>query len=440
MRRFVLVSATIAACSCGVGNTGTDQGDGPFDAGPPGRAGSDSGGDATTAARGDDAGAIDDGGAAPDAPVTDAGCVPSATPPPPDEPGCSSGTFLQRPSDPGAPGPWAVGAHTTTIAGLTTEIWYPAKWGSDACQPQVTYDIREHLPAADQDKIPDAANPLQYCDCYRDLPIDDSHGPYPVISFIHGTAAFRTQSLTFMTHWASRGFIVVSSDHPGIQLSDILQNLLGALTANEEGDAVNVLKALATPSADLSFLAGHMDLTRMGASGHSAGGEAVNTIAGEQSGIQVVIPMAAGGVTDGGSLVSSMVMSAQDDGIAAPSGQTSGYAGTPAPKRFVQIANAGHLVFSDLCYIGESQGGLLAIAEKYGVAGASLLAPLASNGCPWQADAGYTPITPQEGWAVVNFATSAVFEETLLCDPTMTAQIAGIATTLPNVDSYQQQL
>ena len=107
--------------------------------------------------------------------------------------------------------------------------------------------------------------------------------------------------------------------------------------------------------------------------------------------------MAAAGVTDGGDLASSLVMSAQDDGIATPSGQVNGYASTPAPKRFVQIANAGHLVFSDLCYIGASEGGLLAIAEKYGVTGASTLAPLASNGCPWQPDAGYTPITPQEG-------------------------------------------
>ena len=29
-----------------------------------------------------------------------------------------------------------------------------------------------------------------------------------------------------MTHWASRGFIVVSSDHPGIELADILGNPL----------------------------------------------------------------------------------------------------------------------------------------------------------------------------------------------------------------------
>ncbi|HEX9104448.1 MAG TPA: hypothetical protein VF997_19690, partial [Polyangia bacterium] len=98
------------------------------------------------------------------------------------------------------------------LAGLTTEVWYPAKLGSDAGKSKIVYDIREHLPPADAAKIPDSDNPPQDCDCFRDLPIDDGHGPYPLVVFIHGTAAFRTQSLTFMTHWASRGFIVVSAD------------------------------------------------------------------------------------------------------------------------------------------------------------------------------------------------------------------------------------
>ena len=32
-----------------------------------------------------------------------------------------------------------------------------------------------------------------------ELPIDDQNGPYPVVVFIHGTASWRTQSLTQMT-------------------------------------------------------------------------------------------------------------------------------------------------------------------------------------------------------------------------------------------------
>lgn len=373
-------------------------------------------------------------------PVPDDAACDASPPAPADAPGCTGTKLFARPSDPGARGPWAVGAHTSTIAGFTTEIWYPAAWGSERCQPQVAYDLREHLPTTEQGKIPDSANPLQICDCYRDLPIDTAHGPYPVITFIHGTAAFRTQSLTFATHWASRGFIVVSSDHPGIQLKDILTNFAGALSADESGDAVKVLTALDTPSADLAFLAGHMDMTRQAASGHSAGGTAVAGFAAARAGVQVVIPMAAGGVDAGGSLASSLIMSAADDGIAQPSGQTSGYASTPAPKRFVQLADAGHLAFSDLCSIGASQGGLLAIAVKYGVNGASTLASLASDGCPWQTGKSYTAIPPEQGWAIVDFATSAVLEGTLMCDPTMAATVAGIQQAVPNVASYQEQL
>ena len=48
----------------------------------------------------------------------------------------------------------------------------------------------------------------------------------PVV-FVHGTASFRTQSLTQMTHWASRGFVVLAADHPKIRLKDLLANLGG---------------------------------------------------------------------------------------------------------------------------------------------------------------------------------------------------------------------
>ena len=377
----------------------------------------------------DDAAPIDGG---------DAACVPGNPVVPADVAGCGAAKLLDVPADPGARGPWPVGAKTVTIQGLTTEIWYPAQPGSDQCKAPAVYDVREHLPAAERGKIPDSAAPLQVCDCVRDLPLDTAHGPYPVISFIHGTAAFRTQSLTFVTHWASRGFVVVASDHPHIQLSDVLTlNIFGA---DQTGDAIKVLSALDAPAGDLSFLAGHLDMQNIGASGHSAGGGAVSGIASRRSGIKVVIPMAAGGTTKAGDLASSLVMSAANDGIAQPSGQVSGYSSTSPRKRFVQIDRAGHLVFSDLCDIGASQGGLLAIAVKYGVNGASNLASLANDGCPWQKNASYTAITPQEGWAIVDSATSAVWEETLRCNAAMGPVIANIKTTFPLVKDYEEQL
>src|SRR5579862_2319099 len=167
-----------------------------------------------------DARAIDGRPGAPDA-------FPTATPDGGPGPiaGCAGASFLPVPADPKARGPWPVGARTVTIGRLTAEVWYPAVVGSDAGQPAVTYDIRKELPAAEASKIPDVDNPVQRCDCARDLPIDAAHGPYPIVLFVHGTAAFRTQSLPIVTHWASRGFVVVAADHPGLDLGDFIGGL-----------------------------------------------------------------------------------------------------------------------------------------------------------------------------------------------------------------------
>ena len=350
---------------------------------------------------------------------------------PTDVTGCTGQTLYALPTDPSAPGPWPVGARTVTLAGLTTEVWYPAKLGSDAGKAKIVYDIREHLPPADAAKIPDSDNPPQECSCFRDLPLDGDHGPYPLVVFIHGTAAFRTQSLTFMTHWASRGFVVVSADHPGIELKDILSGTnTGA--SDEPGDTTRALDALAAPAGEVAFLAGRLDGARIAVSGHSAGGSAT---AGFGNRAQVLIPMAAMGTSAGTMLRSSLIMGSGMDGIARYTGQQMGYSSSPKKKRLVGIGgNAGHLAFSDLCAIGADKGGILKIAQDHGVMVNPLIAALAQDGCKTG------QLAPDLGWHIVDFATSAVLEETLQCSPTSAAQIAGIAAAVPDVQEYQESL
>jgi hypothetical protein len=234
-----------------------------------------------------------------------------------------------------------------------------------------------------------------------------------------------------MTHWASRGFVVVSADHPGIELKDILGGTnVGA--SDEAGDTNKALDALAAPSDAIAFLAGHLDGARIAVSGHSAGGSAT---AGFGNRAQVLIPMAAMGTSAGSTLKSSLIMGAGMDGIARYSGQQMGYASSPTPKRLVGIGgNAGHLAFSDLCAIGAAQGGILKIAQDHGIMVSPLIAALAQDGCkPGQ-------LAPDLGWHIVNFATSAVLEETLQCSSSSAAQIANIATAVPNVQEYQESL
>jgi len=174
-----------------------------------------------------------------------------------------------------------VGEKTVTITdrNLTVEIFYPALPGSEEGKEKVVYSIRdEWLPPFQAAKIPDYDNPLQPIDAFWELPLDTGHGPYPVHLHVHGTAAWRTASAHQHAHFASRGFIVLSADHPGINLKDMLALRVGGV--DQEGDARLILEALREmEEEDLKFLEGYVDMKRVALSGHSAGGGAVGRMA-----------------------------------------------------------------------------------------------------------------------------------------------------------------
>lgn len=318
-------------------------------------------------------------------------------------------------------GPWTVGARTLAIAGLTVEVWYPVAPGDEAGLDPIRYDIREHLPRSEQGKIDDATNPWQDCDCYRDLEPDAAYGPYPVVVFVHGTASFRTQSLPQMIHWASRGYVVVAADHPGLQLRDLLAQVCGGGTVGQDltADLDALLAAIRGETDELAFLGDRLDATRIGMAGHSAGGGA---IANRGDDAAVLIPMAAGGTMPGTALVSTLVLGGTADSIVAYDQQLAGYASSPAPKRLVGLDGAGHLAFSEICSLRNDDGlNLLEIAEANGVCGAQFAGFLFQCSDTLLADT--------EAWAIVDAATAAALDETLQCRDIGAAfdELAGVA-------------
>lgn len=349
-------------------------------------------------------------------------------------PGCDDASFFEVPADPAERGPWAVGARQVTIDGLNTEIWYPAAWGSEAGQDAKTYDIRYALPESEQAKITDAKNPLQVCDCYDQLPIDDAHGPYPVVVFIHGTASWRSQSLTQMTHWASRGFVVISSDHPGLWLADTLGLACGTPGGqqNLSGDTDAVLAAIANPSGELEFLAGRLDTSRIAISGHSAGGSAAASQASKPN-VRVSIPMASGNpVANGPALESALFLGGMSDGVVNYASTQNGYAQSMPTKRLVGLTNAGHLAFSDICEIENADGqNILEIATEAGVCGAQFA------GFLFDCDPSFLDATI--GGAIINYSSTAVLEQVLKCvaGPDL---FADFEASYPDVGEYQEAL
>lgn len=345
--------------------------------------------------------------------------------------GCDGARLLPVPEDTSLPGPWPVGARTVSFNGLTLEVWYPATPGSEAGVTPIEYDIRTSLPDAEQAKVPDASNPWQPCDCYRDLPLDADHGPYPPVIFIHGTAGFRSQSLEQMTHWASRGFVVLAADHPGLWLHDLLGQLCGvtAPARNLAGDLATIVGGIKAPVGELAFLADRIDPERIAMAGHSAGGMAIENSGGVA---RVLIPMAAGGVAPGAALESTLILGAQSDQVVKYSSQTDGYADSPARKRLVGISNAGHLAFSSLCSLrNAADQDFLEIAAEFDVCGAQFAGAL------FDCEDTYTP--DPTNWAITNYATSAALEETLHCSDAG-ANFASIQSKFPEVGEFLEAL
>ncbi|MEO1228303.1 MAG: hypothetical protein AAFZ18_05300 [Myxococcota bacterium] len=347
-------------------------------------------------------------------------------------PGCETARFRPAPADPTLTGPWTVGVRTATVAGLRTEIWYPAAPGTEAGAPAVRYDLRRALPDSEQSKIADADTPFLDCDCYRDLPLDPEWGPYPVIVFVHGTAGVRYQSLPQMTHWASRGFVVVSADFPGLYLKDLLITTCGQGLPMQDnvGNLTRLLAALRAPSEGLAFLAGRID-GRLGLSGHSAGGNAISGF-GDQA--QVMAPLASRGVADGQALESVLIMGGTSDRVVAASVQREGYRGAPSPKRLVLLENAGHLAFSVFCDLRNPAGeNIVEAARARGVCGLALAGALFDCNDSYLAD--------PEAWTVINHATTAAFEETLQCREAASRELSDTASRFPNrVGSFEEDL
>ncbi|MBX3273278.1 MAG: hypothetical protein KF729_23650 [Sandaracinaceae bacterium] len=321
--------------------------------------------------------------------------------------GCDGVALRPAPVDPERRGPWSVGARTAAVGRLTVEVWYPAARASDV---PVRYDLRDWLPPSQRARIPDTDNPWQDCDCTRDAPIDEARGPYPVVVFVHGTAAFRTQSLSIATHWASRGFVVAAADHPGLFLGDQLaiacpDSASGA--RNIAGDVDAVLAALDAPSEGLAFLAGRIDRARTALAGHSAGG-AVAGLTG-RPGVALVIGLASSqSATRSEQLRGALFVGAEDDRVVRYNQTVSAYASSPAPKWLLGIGGSGHLAPSDLCDLENEAGeDLVAVAQRYDVCGASFASFLF--------DCRPEHIEPERARVVTRAITTAILERVLSC-------------------------
>lgn len=177
------------------------------------------------------------------------------------------GASAQRPDAPpyARPGPYAVGTQEVTVPQpgreLPATVWYPAlDPGEDAAVGSYQYGVLRLEGRALRDAAPDL-----------------EHGPYPLVVFSHGSGGFRLQSLYFVEHLASYGFVVIAADHPGNTLADTLLpgNATGGIIENYAYRPLDVLAQIdymAGQTAEGGAFAGLVDAGRVAVAGHSFGG------------------------------------------------------------------------------------------------------------------------------------------------------------------------
>ncbi|QXC60203.1 dienelactone hydrolase family protein [Aquihabitans sp. G128] len=304
------------------------------------------------------------------------------------------GTTTTKPADVGTDaayegdGPHQVGTTSFALAdGRRVVAWYPAADAAED-QPKETFDIASLLSPALQAKIPADKRPIYEIDAHPGAD-QATDGPFPVVLFSHGYAGFPEQSADLVTHLASWGFVVVAPDHVERSLSGLLGVAAKGVPKQTDPKVLSLAldAAIGDAKREQSPLHDLLDVDRVAVVGHSAGAGAAYAEATAEPRVKAFISYSVGFQGEGDEAppatpkVPGMVMAGTDDGIIPFAESEKVYAAMAAPKYFVKIDGAGHLVFSDLCLIGRDLGGLAGLIKEVGLDLPAQFSRLASDGC-----------------------------------------------------------
>jgi dienelactone hydrolase len=343
------------------------------------------------------------------------------------------------------PGPYAAGTDRFTMPnGNGVQIWYPVAPSAVKGKAPYTYEVKSWFPGAL------AANPALASlpdtvptDSYQNAslatdtrPSGDPNKAYPVLLFSHGFGSYPEQSTFLTDHLATWGFVIAAPDHQSRDLAAVL-NVTAALTGGlDVTDLDNTLQFLHTQNSDpASILHGALDFTKVGVFGHSAGGGAAITMAGNPA-IDTYVALAPAPGTPPPTSKPGLVMYGSSDTIVLPASVQQLYSTLPTPKRLIVIAAAGHNVFDDICEIHNGSQRLVDLlkAASGSKGGFGQIATLADDGC-------FPPdVSPPKVWPLIDQATTAQMRFGLGIDKSPVGLDVGLGHAYAGVsDSYYQK-
>jgi dienelactone hydrolase len=279
------------------------------------------------------------------------------------------------------PGPYKAGVTTIEIDGSPVEIWYP----SEQSGPADTYDLRGWLPDDYDQAIPQSAPTTYTTIASRDVDISAA-GPFPIVLFSHGFAAYRMQSSFLTAHLATWGYIVVAPEHPERGLEQALTDVAGIEQGSADVDALAAAHAalLELGAQPGSRFEGKIDPDHLAISGHSAGGAAAIALSRrpQVAHAQLVLAYTPAVSSTTTPIAPELVAFSGTRDVLTTAASIKAFVNRSTnARRYIAIEGAGHLAPSDLCVIGREQGGILKIAQDAGLMISALIRGLATNGC-----------------------------------------------------------
>jgi predicted dienelactone hydrolase len=300
--------------------------------------------------------------------------------------------------DPSVKGPYPVGARTFHIdlkdnegkpRTIRFEVWYPTteEFRDGPFDSIKFYDDAPESIKYIIEKYKDSLPPIP-TDVIRDAPIRLDNGPYPMVLFSHGAYGVRFQSVFYTVPLASHGYVVVSPDHTGATLYNLLESdgynmddlFLSGL--DRPLDMVSLLdEMLARNSDPEDDFHNSIDADRVGISGHSFGGYTALQVAFDDPRIKAVVPqepvttiLDLFGYKFADLPVPCMMQAAALDKTLPPEAEMhEPYLEMSTPKYYFELITGGHFTYSDICILD-----LVYVANDLGIADAE---NALSDGC-----------------------------------------------------------
>ena len=292
---------------------------------------------------------------------------------------------------PSALGPYPVGVRTlefvdesrvtpgrTEPRKLVVEVWYPAVEATRDQPPhsyglydEVSQGVRELYPDIDPEDLGVVSTTA-----VKDAVQRDDGDTYPLVVFSHGKGGVRQQSTYYTATLASHGYVVISPDHEGDTINDLL--LEGDVDINTTVDSfvdrpldVAFLITQMEQLPESEPLKAIMDVETIGVTGHSFGALTSFRIAGLDSRVDAIVAQTPVSLTlveiDLGIRVEDfgipyMIQAAGlDDTLPAETHSDPLFDAMVPPRFYLTLETAGHFTYSDLCVLD-----IVAIDEALG--------------------------------------------------------------------------